>query len=61
MLSFHQRYHDNKKCICESEMDEIRLSFTVIGAPKEQSLVSLVVSPSFLRVCECGLVPLETE
>lgn len=41
--NFIKWYRDNKKRICESEMDEIRLSrLTVTGAPKELSPVSLV-------------------
>lgn len=41
--NFIKWYRDNKKRICESEMDEIRLSpLTVTGAPQDKSPIPLV-------------------
>ena len=42
--NFIEWYRDNKKRMCESKMEEIRLSsLTVIDAPKEKSPVSLLL------------------
>ena len=42
--NFIKWYRDNKKRMCESKMEEIRLSsLTVIDAPKEKSPISLLL------------------